>query len=141
MDAFELAISFMPKKAARVAISNRGAQIHAALASDSTEPSSCGTPWTPRNANIGRKITAGATICITLTPRLPSPPLIPSALPCLAFGKKKLMLPMLDAKFAPANPHSRAMVINTQYGVALFCTAIPSHTQGTINITVLNIVQ
>ncbi|MNF17294.1 hypothetical protein D3C80_2207060 [compost metagenome] len=66
---------------------------------------------------------------------------MPSALPCLAFGKKKLILPMLEAKFAPANPHSRAMVIKTQYGVALFCTAIPSHTQGIIRMTVLNIVQ
>ena len=46
--------------------------------------------------------------------RLPSPPLMPSALPCLAFGKKKLMFPMLEAKLAPAKPHSSAMMIKTQ---------------------------
>ena len=120
MEAFELAISFMPKNAAMVASSRRGAQIQAAFASHIVEPSSCGTPCTPRKVNIGRKMTSGATSCITLTPRLPSPPLMPSALPCLDFGKKKLMLPMLDAKLAPANPQSRAMMIKIQYGVAGF---------------------
>ena len=89
----------------------------------------------------GQKITAGAIICITLTPRLPSPPLIPSALPCLALGKKKLIFPMLEAKFAPAKPHSKAIMINTQNGVAVFCTAIPSQMQGTTRIIVLNTVQ
>jgi uncharacterized protein involved in copper resistance len=34
------------------------------------------------------------------------PPLTPSALPCFALGKK-LIFPMLEAKFAPAKPHSR----------------------------------
>ena len=58
--------------------------------------------------------TSGATSCITLTPRLPSPPLIPSALPCFALGKKKLMLPMLEAKLAPAKPQSRAITIKIQ---------------------------
>lgn len=57
-------------------------------------------------------MTSGATSCITLTPKFPNPPLIPRALPCLAFGKKKLILPMLEAKFAPAKPHSKAITIN-----------------------------
>ena len=114
MDAFELAMSFMPKNAAMVARISSGAQIHAAFASHIVEPSSCGTPCTPRKVNIGRKITSGATSCITLTPRLPSPPLMPSALPCLAFGKKKLMFPILEAKLAPAKPQSSAMMMKIQ---------------------------
>ncbi len=139
-DAFELPISFIPNQAASVATASNGTQIQAALVRASREPSGCGTPWTPKKVNIGRKITSGASNCITLTPRFPSPPLIPNALPCLAFGKKKLMLPILDAKFAPAKPHNRAMSINTPKGVAGFCTANPSQAQGIINITVLNTV-
>lgn len=120
-----------------MAIASSGTQIHAAFASDITEPSACGTPLTPRKANTGTKMTSGATSCITLTPKFPNPPLIPRALPCLAFGKKKLILPMLEAKFAPAKPHSKAITINIPKGVFGFCTAIPSQTQGIIRITVL----
>lgn len=76
----------------------------------------------------------------TLTPKFPNPPLIPRALPCLAFGKKKLILPMLEAKFAPAKPHSKAITINIPKGVFGFCTAIPSQTQGIIRIAVLKTV-
>ena len=83
----------------------------------------------------------GETSCITLTPRLPSPPLIPNALPCLALGKKKLILPILEAKLAPAKPQSNEIAINTQYGVFGFCTAKPSHKQGITRITVLITVQ
>ena len=52
----------------------------------------------------------------------------------MAFGKKKLILPMLEAKFAPAKPHSKAITINIPKGVFGFCTAIPSQTQGIIRI-------
>ncbi len=134
-------MSFIPMPAATVAISSSGTQIHAALASDSNDPSACGTPCTPRKVKMGRKITSGAINCITLTPRLPRPPLMPSALPCFALGKKKLILPMLEAKLAPANPHISAMIINTPNGVAVFCTAKPSQTQGITRMTVLKMVQ
>ena len=134
-------MSFIPNQAAAVANSRSGTQMSAALLRAIVEPSGWVTPWTPRKVKSGRKITAGATICITLTPRLPRPPLIPSALPCLALGKKKLIFPILEAKFAPAKPHSSAITINTQNGVAIFWIATPSQIQGTIRITVLNTVQ
>ncbi|SVM11415.1 Uncharacterised protein [Klebsiella pneumoniae] len=66
---------------------------------------------------------------------------MPRALPCFALGKKKLIFPMLEAKFAPAKPQSNAIVINTQKGVAVFCMAIPNQIQGATRIIVLNTVQ
>ena len=131
----------MPNHAATVASSSSGTQTSAALLRVIVEPSGWVTPWTPRKVKSGRKMTAGATICITLTPRLPRPPLTPSALPCFAFGKKKLIFPMLEAKFAPAKPHNNAIIINTQNGVVIFWIATPNQIQGTIRITVLNTVQ
>ncbi|MNC75562.1 hypothetical protein D3C75_1271180 [compost metagenome] len=65
----------------------------------------------------------GATSCITLTPRFPRPPFNPSAPPCFAFGKKKLMFAMLEAKLAPAKPHNSAIMINTLNEVLGSCTA------------------
>ncbi len=52
--------------------------------------------------------TSGTTNCIVETPRFPSPALSPSAVPFRSFGKKKLMLAMLEAKFPPPRPHSSA---------------------------------
>lgn len=78
---------------------------------------------------------------MTLTPRFPNPPLSPNAPPWRAFGKKKLMLAMLEAKLAPAKPHSREMMTNTLYGVLLSCTANPSHKHGTSRKQVLMAVQ
>ena len=66
---------------------------------------------------------------------------MPSAPPCFCFGKKKLMLAILEAKFAPAKPHSREIITKTLKGVAVSCTAKPNQTQGTIMIPVLNAVQ
>jgi arginine decarboxylase len=37
---------------------------------------------------------------------------------------------MLEAKFAPAKPHSREIMTKTLNGVEVSCTAKPSHTQG-----------
>ena len=42
------------------------------------------------------------------------------------FGEKKLIFPMLEAKFAPAKPHSSAIIINTQNGVVIFWIATPT---------------
>ncbi|MNC22064.1 hypothetical protein D3C75_700540 [compost metagenome] len=140
-EALDVARSFMPNQAAMVKIANSGTQTHAAFSRNSMVPSACSTPVPPNTANMESEITSGATNCITLTPRLPKPPLIPSAPPCFAFGKKKLMFAMLEAKFAPAKPHSNAIMINTLKGVAGFCTAKPNHTQGMIKIPVLNAVQ
>ncbi|MOA10284.1 hypothetical protein D3C78_1301680 [compost metagenome] len=90
---------------------------------------------------MATEMASGATNCITLTPRLPRPPFRPSAPPCLAFGKKKLILAMLEAKLAPAKPHSKEIITNTLYGVLASCTANPSHRQGTSSRQVLIAVQ
>ena len=50
---------------------------------------------------------------MTPTPRLPAPAFQPSAVPCIRFGKKKLMLAMLAEKLPPPRPHSSAMTTNT----------------------------
>jgi hypothetical protein len=82
------------------------------------------TPWTPRKVKSGRKITAGATICITLTPRLPRPPYCYCAAVwfcrgefCFQYGKYQFL-------FSQSQTGQR-----------------PSQIQGTIRITVLNTVQ
>lgn len=48
---------------------------------------------------------------------------------------------MLDAKFAPAKPHSSEITMNVLNGVEVSCTAKPNHTHGIIRIPVLNAVQ
>ena len=51
------------------------------------------------------------------------------------------MLAMLEAKFAPAKPHSREIVTNTLNDVEGSCTAKPSHTHGITKKMVLIAVQ
>ena len=140
-DAFEAVSSFMPNQAARVKTASNGTHTHAAFARKIILPSGCATPVAPNTANIENEIASGARSCITLTPRLPKPPLIPSALPCFSFGKKKLMFAILEAKFAPAKPHNSAMMMNVLNGVEVSSTAKPSQTQGMIRMPVLNAVQ
>lgn len=122
-------------------IIRNGTQIHAAFSRYSMEPSGCSLPVPPKTAKIDSETTRGATSCITLTPMFPRPPLMPSAPPCFCFGKKKLMLAILEAKFAPAKPQSREIITKTLKGVEVSCTAKPNQTQGTIMIPVLNAVQ
>ena len=66
----------------------------------------CASP--PNTSQIGMVTTSGARNCTDDTPRLPSPALTPSAEPLRSFGKKKLMLAMLDVKLPPPSPHSSA---------------------------------
>ena len=54
--------------------------------------------------------TSGLRNWTTETPRLPSPALTPSAEPLRSFGKKKLMLAMLELKLPPPRPHSNASI-------------------------------
>ncbi|SAB91800.1 Uncharacterised protein [Enterobacter hormaechei] len=140
-DALDADRSFMKNHAARVKTTRNGTQIQEAFCRNSTEPSGCVTPPPPKAAKMETEIASGAISCITLTPMLPRPPLMPSAPPCFAFGKKKLMFAILDAKFAPAKPHSREIITNTLNGVEVSCTAKPSHTHGMIMIPVLKAVQ
>ncbi|MNP32532.1 hypothetical protein D3C76_1257180 [compost metagenome] len=140
-DALDADRSFIKNQAARVNTTRNGTQIQAAFSRNNLEPSACSTPVPPNTAKIDMEMASGAINCITLTPMLPRPPLIPSAPPCFCFGKKKLIFAMLEAKLAPAKPHSNAMVTNTLNGVEVSCTAKPSHTQGMIMMPVLNAVQ
>jgi hypothetical protein len=66
----------------------------------------CGSP--PSQPNTPAVIAIGTTNCTTLTPRLPRPALMASALPFSAFGKKKEMLAIEEAKLPPPKPHSSA---------------------------------
>ena len=59
-------------------------------------------------------ITIGTTNCTVETPRLPRPALMASAFPFSAFGKKKEMLAMEEAKLPPPKPHNRASDRNSQ---------------------------
>ncbi|EKD98200.1 MAG: hypothetical protein ACD_23C00542G0004 [uncultured bacterium] len=52
--------------------------------------------------------TSGLRNCTTDTPRLPKPAFTPRAEPLRSFGKKKLMLAMLELKLPPPRPHSSA---------------------------------
>ncbi|KFB73634.1 MAG: hypothetical protein AW09_001111 [Candidatus Accumulibacter phosphatis] len=54
-------------------------------------------------------ITNGMTICIVVTPKLPSPAFRPSAVPCSRFGKKVLMLDIELAKLPPPTPDHSAI--------------------------------
>src|SRR5262245_965757 len=83
---------------------------------------------------------SGTTNCTTLTPRLPRPALSASALPFSAFGKKKEMLAIEEAKLPPPKPHSSASPRKIQYGVAGFCTAIPMPSAGMISDQVVSVV-
>lgn len=64
-------------------------------------------PILPKTPTVTMK---GTTNCTTLTPRLPRPPFIPRAVPLLLFGKKKLILPMEEAKFPSPKPHNIASI-------------------------------
>ena len=91
----------------------------------------CGSP--PNQPNTPVVITNGMTNWTTLTPRLPSPALSASALPFSAFGKKKLMFAIEEAKLPPPKPHNSANDRKMMYGVSGLCTARPMPTAGTIN--------
>ena len=68
----------------------------------------------PSQPNTPAVMTSGTTNCTTLTPRLPSPALSASALPFSAFGKKKEMFAIEEAKLPPPKPHSSASARNSQ---------------------------
>ncbi len=67
----------------------------------------------PSQPNTPTVITIGTRNCTTLTPRLPRPALSASALPFSAFGKKKEMLAIEEAKLPPPRPHSSASTRKT----------------------------
>src|SRR5690606_23171158 len=84
----------------------------------------------PNQPKMPTEMTSGTMNCTAETPRLPSPALRPSAEPLRSFGKKKLMLAMLELKLPPPKPQNAASTSITQYGVPGYCTAIPMPTAG-----------
>src|SRR5664279_3776717 len=58
-------------------------------------------PKLPKRPSV---ITSGITICIVVTPKLPIPALMPSAVPCRRLGKNVLMFDMELAKLPPPTP-------------------------------------
>lgn len=81
----------------------------------------CGMFWMFKKVNIGRKIISGVINCIILMLRFFSLLLIFNVLFCLVFGKKKLMLFILDVKFVFVKLYNRVMSINILKGVVGFC--------------------
>ena len=72
----------------------------------------------------------GVTNCARLTPKLPIPAWMPSAVPCSFLGKKNRVLGMNEEKSPPPKPASSASTINIQNGVAGFITARPMPMHG-----------
>ncbi len=63
-------------------------------------------PSAPKTLTV---ITSGMMICMVVTPKLPSPALMPSAVPCRRLGKKVEMLDIELAKLPPPTPDHRAI--------------------------------
>src|SRR5574337_1295699 len=95
----------------------------------------------PNQPKMPTEITSGTMNCTAETPRLPSPAFRPSAEPLRSFGKKKLMLAMLELKLPPPKPHSAASTSNTQNGVFTFCSAKPMPIAGISSDSVDSTVQ
>ncbi len=104
-------MSFMPNQAAKAEAMMKGTKTKPAFCSQSVEvtPATvavCGAP--PSAPKTPAVIASGTTNWTTLTPRLPRPALMASALPFSALGKKKEMLAIDEAKLPPPKPQSSA---------------------------------
>src|SRR3990172_9318715 len=72
----------------------------------------------------------GDANCARLTPKLPTPAWMPSAVPCNRLGKNTLVLGMCEEKSPPPNPASNPSTRKTQKGVSVVMTATPIPTHG-----------
>ena len=104
-------MSFIPNQAANAEAMMNGTKTKPAFCNHNVVVTpacvaDCGAP--PSQPNTPAVIASGTTNCTTLTPRLPSPALIASALPFSLLGKKNEMLAMEEAKLPPPKPHSSA---------------------------------
>src|SRR5689334_17715289 len=110
-EAFESAMSFTRNHATMEVSRIHGTQMNAAFWVHTCSvwlflTMVCASPAnTPKMPAV---TTSGLRNCTTETPRLPSPAFTPSAEPLRSFGKKKLMLAMLELKLPPLKPHSSA---------------------------------
>ena len=106
--AFASAMSFIPIHASSEETMMNGTQMKPAFCSHSSPPSLFGSGSPPIAPKTLAVMTRGMMNCITDTPRLPSPALSAIALPFCAFGKKKLMFDIDEAKLPPPKPQSSA---------------------------------
>ena len=74
---------------------------------------------------------------MTLTPRLPRPPLRPRAVPAMRLGKNPGMLAMLEAKLPPPMPDSVARTAKVVKLVGVSCRAMPAPRAGTMSRAVV----
>ncbi len=91
----------------------------------------------PRAPKMPIVITSGMTICIVVTPKLPTPALMPSAVPCSRFGKKVLMFDIELAKLPPPTPDHSAISWNAQSGQSLCCKTMPVPMAGASSMAVV----
>ena len=110
-------MSFMPNHAANVEATMNGTQMNPAFCSHigfvtPLTTHVCGSPQ--RAPNTPAVMASGTRNCIALTPRFPSPAFSPRAVPFRAWGKKKLIFDMLEAKFPPPKPHRSARIRNVE---------------------------
>ncbi len=91
----------------------------------------------PKVPNRPTVITSGITICIVVTPKLPTPAFRPSAVPCSRFGKKVLMFDIELAKFPPPTPDHSAISWKAQSGQSLCCSTMPVPMAGASSIAVV----
>ena len=106
-------MSFMPNQAASEASTIQGTQMKAAFwVQTCTVWPFLTMVWAspPKMPKTPAVTTSGLRNCTTDTPRLPRPAFTPSAEPLRSFGKKKLMLAMLELKLPPPKPHSSASI-------------------------------
>ena len=75
--------------------------------------------------------------CTDDTPRVPSPALRPSAVPCSRLGKKVLMLDIELAKLPPPTPDHSAINWNAQSGQSRCCNTMPVPSAGASSIAVV----
>ena len=82
-------------------------------------------------------IISGITICIVVTPKLPMPALMPSAVPCSRLGKNVLMFDIELAKLPPPTPDHSAISWNAHSGQSLCCSTMPVPIAGASSIAVV----
>ena len=91
-------------------------------------------PRAPKRPTV---ITSGMTICIVVTPKLPMPALMPSAVPCSRLGKNVLMFDIELAKLPPPTPDHSAISWNAHSGQSLCCSTMPVPIAGASSIAVV----
>ena len=82
-------------------------------------------------------IISGITICMLVTPKLPMPALMPSAVPCSRLGKNVLMFDIELAKLPPPTPDHSAISWNAHSGQSLCCSTMPVPIAGASSIAVV----